>query len=99
MARNGLAGSKRGTSKTARYYQNNPDARKKKNEYMKEYNKDPERVNYREELNSANRKAGTYGKMTKMGKDRSHTKSGKLVLESSKKNRARNGANGKSTKK
>jgi len=29
----------------------------------------------------------------------SHTKSGKLVRESTSKNRARNGANGKSTKK
>ena len=99
MARNGNAGSKKGTSKTARYYQENPEAREKKNAYMKKYNNKPDQVAYREELNSANRKAGTYGKMTEMGKDRSHTKSGKLVLESSKKNRARNGSNGKSTKK
>ena len=34
----------------------------------------------------------------KGGKDVSHTKSGKLVLENSTKNRGRNGKNGKSTK-
>jgi len=33
------------------------------------------------------------------GKDLSHTKSGKMILESSAKNRARNGRNGKTTKK
>jgi hypothetical protein len=48
-------------------------------------------------LNAANRKAGTYGNGD--GKDMSHKKDGKLVLEKAKTNRARNGANGKSTKK
>ena len=49
------------------------------------------------ELNKANRDGGTYG--NKDGKDMSHTKSGKLVLEAAKSNRARNGKNKKSTKK
>lgn len=56
--------------------------------YDKEYQKSPERVKYREELNKANRKAGTYG--NKDGKDMSHTKSGGLVKEAQSKNRARN---------
>lgn len=68
--------------------------------YDKAYEASAKRVKYREDLNAANRKAGTYGKMTAMGKDRSHTvKNGKIILtsESSKLNRARNGRNGKST--
>jgi hypothetical protein len=52
---------------------------------------------YRASLNKANRKAGTYGNGD--GVDMSHTKSGRLVKEKATKNRARNGANGKSTKK
>lgn len=76
-----------------------PEQIKKKREYDTKYHKTKERKKYRAELNKANRQAGTYGKMTKMGKDRSHTKSGKLVLENSSKNRARQGSNNKSTKK
>ncbi len=70
-------------------------ARKKK--YDTEYQKSPARKKYRAELNAANRKAGTYGNSDH--KDMSHTKSGKLVSESQKSNRARNGQGGKSTKK
>jgi hypothetical protein len=99
MARNKLAGKFKGKSKSAKYFANNPEARKKKQEYNKEFNKKPEQKRKRVEVNRANRQAGTYGKMSKMGKDRSHTKDGRLVLESSSKNRARNGKNGKSTKK
>lgn len=95
--RNSLAGTKSGKSKSAKYFQNNKEAREKKNEYNKKYHSSPERVKYRSELNSANRKAGTYGK--KDGKDMSHTKSGKLVLEKQSSNRARNGKGNKSSKK
>lgn len=35
MARNTLAGTKTGKSETAKYYQENPEARKKKQEYDK----------------------------------------------------------------
>jgi hypothetical protein len=73
------------------------DRKKKKLEYDKKYQATEERKKYRAELNKANRKAGTYG--NKDGKDMSHTKSGKMVLESAKKNRARNGHNKKSSKK
>ena len=71
---------------------------KRKREYDKKYNSSESQKKYRAELNKANRDAGTYGKMTKMGMDRSHTKSGKLVLELTRINRARNGKNGSSKK-
>lgn len=84
-------------SKSAKYFRNNPEARKKKNEYNKEYHSTPERKRYRVKLNKANRQAGTYGNGD--GKDMSHTKSGKLIKESQSANRARNGKDGNSTKK
>jgi hypothetical protein len=97
MARNSLAGKSTGKSKSARYFAENPEARKKKNEYNKEYHSTPSRIKYREELNAANRKSKTYGNGD--GKDKSHTKSGKLVSEKASTNRARNGKGGKPKKK
>ena len=88
-----------GNSKTSKYYAENPKARAKRLESQKEINKSPEKIKYRSELNKANRDGGTYGKMKQLGLDRSHTKDGRLVLEKTSINRARNGANGKSTKK
>ena len=85
-----------GKSKTARYYAKNPKARAKKSKYDTAYGSTAERKAYRARLARARRKAGIMGKG---GKDMSHTKSGRLVKESRSKNRARNGANGKSTKK
>ena len=84
-------------SRSAKYYAANPEARKKKSKYDTAYGKSAKRRKYRSALNKANRKAGTYGNGD--GKDMSHTKSGRLVKEPASKNRARNGANGKSTKK
>ena len=84
-------------SKTQKYYDSNPDAKKRKAAYDSLYHSTKERIEYRSKLNKANRKAGTYGNGDDM--DMSHTKSGKLVKESKSKNRARQGANGKSTKK
>jgi hypothetical protein len=95
--RNTLAGTKTGTSRSAKYFQNNKEAREKKNAYNKEYHSTEERKSYRAGLNKANKEAGTYG--NKDGKDKSHTKSGKLVSEGQSKNRARNGKGGKSSKK
>ena len=74
-----------------------PDSIKRKLEYDKKYQKTEGRKNYRVELNKANRDAGTYG--NKDGMDMSHTKIGGVVKENMKSNRARNGHNGKSTKK
>jgi hypothetical protein len=89
MARNSLAGKSTGTSKSAKYFASHPEARKKKNAYNTEYHAAPSRVKYREELNAANRKSGTYGNGD--GKDKSHTKKGALVNEKASTNRARNG--------
>lgn len=85
-----------GNSKSSKYFAANPEARKKKNEYNKEYHATPERKKYRAELNRENRKRGMYGNGD--GKDMSHTKSGKMVLESASKNRSRNGKKGSSKK-
>ena len=95
--KNTLAGTKKGTSRSAKFYHENRDAAKKKADYDKKYHATDERKQYRTELNKANREAGTYG--NKDGKDASHLKSGKLTKESQSANRARQGANGKSTKK
>lgn len=72
----------------------------RKKAYDSQYQKSPERVKYRESLNTANRKSQAAGK-TRVGdkKDASHLKGGGMTQESQKKNRARNGQNGKSTKK
>jgi len=73
--------------KTAQYYRDNPDARKKKAETDKEFNKKPEQVKKRTELKQERRDRGIDGKG---GKDMSHTKDGKIVAEDSSKSRARN---------
>lgn len=65
--------------------------------YDKEYQKD--KVSYRQELNAEARKRGIYGKRASKGVDLSHKKDGKMVLEKKSTNRARQGSNGKSTKK
>ncbi len=71
--------------------------RKKKIAYDKKYHSTTKRKKYRALLNRKNKEAGTYGNGD--GKDMSHTKSGRLVKERRRRNRARNGQNGKSTKK
>lgn len=58
--------------------------------YDKKYQKSKKRKKYRAELNREARKRKIYGKRTQMGKDLSHTKDGRMVLEKSSKNRARN---------
>ena len=82
--------------RTAQYYRDNPEAYKKKLAYDTKENKAPEDRKYRSKLAIARRKRGMYGKG---GDDLSHTKDGKLVRENPRKNRARNGSNGRSTKK
>jgi hypothetical protein len=74
-----------------------PSSINRKREYDKKYSSSEKQKKYRVELNRANREAGTYGNGD--GKDMSHTKSGKLRMENQRLNRARNGRNGKSTKK
>lgn len=95
--KNTLAGTKTGKSESAKYFQDNPEARKKKDAYNKAYHDTPERKKYRVRLNKRNREEGTYG--NKDDKDMSHTKLGSLVKEIQSANRGRNGKDGKSTKK
>ena len=59
---------------TAKYYKDNPKSKAKKDAYQKEYNKKPEQVKKRVELNKVNRDRGTYGNGD--GLDMSHTKNG-----------------------
>jgi hypothetical protein len=74
-----------------------PSSIARKRAYDKKYAASDKQKKYRAELNKANRDAGTYGNGD--GKDMSHKKNGKMTLEHQSKNRARNGQNGKSTKK
>jgi hypothetical protein len=85
-----------GQSKTSKYYAANPKAAEKRRESQREINRSEERKKYRAEHNAERRVRGIYGKG---GPDMSSTKSGKFVKENPSKNRARNGANGKSVKK
>lgn len=85
MARNTLAGTSTGTSKSAKYYAANPKARAKKLAYDIAYHSTPERNKYRSELQAKNIKAGTHG--NKDGKDYDHAAK-KMV--SQKVNRGRN---------
>lgn len=92
--RNRLAG----TGKSKSYKDKTPAQIAAKRKYDSEYQKSPERVKYRVELNKKNRANHANGK-SKVGdgKDVSHTKTGKLVLESQKSNRGRNGKGNKNS--
>jgi hypothetical protein len=70
MARNRLAGTKTGTSKTARYYQNNPKAKDKKKDYDTDFNKSPKQRKKRAILLAINRKKKTNGNLDQL--DESH---------------------------
>lgn len=83
-------------SKSAKYYAANPKAAAKKAAYQRKLNKKPSVKSASEERWTERRRRGIAGKG---GPDLSHTRKGKMVLESPKRNRARNGHNGKTTKK
>lgn len=91
--RNKNAGKSTGKSRSAKYLRKNKAVRDKKKAYDTEYHSTKKRKKYRAKLNKITRKKSI------PGKDVSHTKSGKLVREKRSTNRARNGKNGKSTKK
>lgn len=67
--------------------------------YDKKYQATESRKKYRSELNQEAKDRGIYGKRASKGVDLSHKKNGSMVIESAHSNRARNGANKKSTKK
>jgi uncharacterized phage-associated protein len=72
-------------SRSAKYYRDNPEARKKKNEYQKRFNKSKKQKKRRSLLNKLNRKFGTYGNGDKL--DVSHQRNGSVRLEKQSKNR------------
>lgn len=82
-------------SKSALHYRRNKKSREAKKRYDTKYHATPERKKYRAALNRARKKRGLKGS----SKDLSHQKNGSLVLEDRSKNRARQGSDGKSTKK
>ena len=79
-----------GESRSSKYFAKNDEARRKKNEYNKEYHSTPERKRYRAALNKLNRKKGKKGD----GKDMSHKADGSIRMEGESANRARNGKGG-----
>jgi len=83
--RNKLAGTKRGKSRTAKFYQENPEARKKRDEYNKEYHSTSARKRYRAVLQAINREKGNHGNGD--GMDESHVSKTKTVKQSQSKNR------------
>jgi hypothetical protein len=70
---------------TAKYYATHPEARAKRLAYQADYNKKPEQLKKRIELNRENRKRGSYADHN--GKDLSHHKSGNFTQKSASKNR------------
>lgn len=84
--RNKLAGTKKGTSKSAKYYQENPEARKKKLAYDKKYGSTESRKEYRAELQKINRDKGTHANHD--GKDAAHQSKTKTKMQAQSKNRA-----------
>ena len=85
-----------GKSKTSKYYEENPEAAEKRRRYQRKLNKTEKQKKYRAEHTKERRRRGIDGKG---GKDVSKKKNGKFVLEHPYKNRARNGADGRSSKK
>lgn len=83
--RNSLAGKKVGDSKSAKYYQSNPAAREKKDDYNKDYHSTKERKHYRAVLQAINRKKGTHGNGDMM--DEAHMSKTKTKKQSQSKNR------------
>ena len=73
--------------RTQKYYDSNPEARKKKLEYDKKFQKRRAQVKKRVEANKFNREHPHKGD----GKDASHHPDGSIKLENQKANRARGG--------
>lgn len=84
--RNSLAGSRKGKSKSAKYYQENPESKKKKDAYNTEYHSTPARKKYRAALQALNRDKGTHG--NKDGMDEAHVSKKKTKKQSQSTNRA-----------
>ena len=94
-------------SRSTSYYKKNPKALAKKRKYNREYSKRTKGSKATGPKKKALKKADAErwaerkkrGIAGKGGADMSHKRNGKMVAEAASKNRARNGKNGKSTKK
>jgi hypothetical protein len=86
MPRNNLAGTKRGKSRTARYYQNNAKAREHNKLMNTKRNATPMRKKYRALLERINYANGTSGNHD--GIDNAHVSKGKTRPQKQSKNRA-----------
>lgn len=75
-------------SRTAKFYRDNPEARKKKAAYDSVFQKRRSQVKKRVECNAWNRKNGKKGD----NMDCSHQKNGTIIAEHRSKNRARGGS-------
>ena len=76
-----------GLSKSALYYRSNPEAKKKKDEYNKKFQKRKEQVKKRVECNKWNKKNGKKGDNI----DCSHQRNNTIIGEHRSTNRARGG--------
>ena len=78
-----------GLGRTAKYYRENPEAKKKHRDSSRKAAATPTAIKKREEANAFNRKKGTYGNGD--GLDASHFGGKVAKLEKAKSNRARGG--------
>lgn len=85
MARNRLAGTRRGKSNSAQFYHRNEEARKRKQAYDTEFNKQPKQKRKRAILQAINREKGTHGNGDCL--DESHVSKTKTVQQDQSKNR------------
>ena len=84
-----------GKSKSAKFYQENPEARRKKDAYNKEFNKKPSQRKKRSELVKLNRDADKRG-VSRQGKDYDHAVKKYVPIKT---NRGRKGEGGRKKKK
>ena len=71
--------------RTSEYYKTHPEARAKRLAYQADYNKHPDQLRKRIELNRENRKRGSYADHD--GKDLSHHMSGRFTEKVASRNR------------
>lgn len=76
-------------SKSKKYFDENPKAKEKKDEYNTKYHQTKERKKYRAFLNKVNRKKGTYGNGD--GLDYDHDEK-KLIPQSKNRSKKKNNA-------
>jgi len=83
-------------SKSKKYFDENPEAKEKKNKYNTKYHQTKERKKYRAFLNRVNRKKGTYGNGD--GLDYDHDEK-KLIPQSKNRSKKKNNATKKKSQK